>query len=138
MRKVGILTSVVLDHLLLLEELGEVLALRQADQLASELGDLGLHVSRNGSAFVVVVTSDTSAGLSISDFNDIANFQLEAGDVNDLSINDDVTVGNHLSCLEDGLCVTKSPNGGGQTHFQKSKEVQAGVAAHSLRFLKRV
>ena len=132
------LTSVEFDDLLLLEELREVFSLRKSDDLALHILNVSLDVGWDWSAFVVVVSSDVLAGLSVSDFNDVADFKLERSDVNDLSVDHDVAVANHLSSLEDGLCVAKSPDCSSKSKLKEAKEVERGIAAHSLRFLKRV
>lgn len=134
----SILTSVEFDDLLLLEELREVFSLRKSDDLALHILNVSLDVGWDWSAFVVVVSSDVLAGLSISDFNDVANFKLERSDVNDLSVDHNVAVADHLSSLEDGLCVSKSPDCSSKSKLKEAEEVERGIAAHSLRFLKRV
>lgn len=121
-----------------MEELREVFSLRKSDDLTLEVLHVSFHVSWNCSGFVVVSLCDVSAGLSVSNFNNIANLQLERWDVDHLSIYHDVAVADHLSSLEDRLCVTQSPNRSCESEFEKSEEVKAGVAAHSLGFLKRV
>lgn len=127
------LTSVVFDHLLLLEELGEVLSLGQGDDLASVLGDRGLDVGWDGGTLVVVISGDSSAGVSVSDADDVADFQLEARDVDNSVVDQDVAVRNHLSRLEWRSGIAESPHSGRQSEFEQAKEVQAGVARHSLR-----
>ncbi len=49
-----------------------------------------------------------------------------------------MTVADHLSSLENCICISKSPDCGCQSEFEKAKEVKACVAVHSLRFLERV
>lgn len=121
-----------------MEELREVLSFRQGDDLSAELSNVGLHVRRNRGAFEVILAGNLSADVSISNGDHIANLQLETGNVDQLTVDHDVAVRNHLSSLENGSGIPESPNGGGESHLQKSKEVEAGVAAHSLRFLERV
>lgn len=130
--------SVELDDLLLLEELGEVFSLGESDDFALHVLHIGFDVSRDCSAFVVVVSSDVSARLSISDLNDIADLELERCDVDDSAINQDVAVAHHLSGLEDRLCITESPDSGCESKLEEAKEVKAGVATHSLCLLERV
>ena len=132
------LSSVEFDDLLLLEELWEVFSLGQSDDLSVHSLNVSLDVRRNRSAFVVIVASDISAGFSVSDFDDIADLELEGRNVYDLSVDQDVAVANHLSGLENRLCVAKSPDCGGESELKESKEVERGVAAHSLSLLKRV
>src|SRR5882672_4819985 len=63
------LSCVKFDDLLLLEELGEVLSLRQGDNLAAHILNVRFHVSRNRGALVVIVSSDASARLSVSNLD---------------------------------------------------------------------
>ena len=104
------LSSVEFDDLLLLEELGEVFSLRHRDDLSVHSLNVGFDVRRNWSAFVIVVSSDVSARLSVSYFDDIADLQLEGSNVDDLSIDSDVAVADHLSGLKDRLCVSETPD----------------------------
>jgi CBS domain-containing protein len=70
--------------------------------------------------------------------DDIADLQLEGCNVDNLSVDHDVAVADHLSSLEDRLCVSESPDCSCKSELKEAKEVKRGVAAHSLRFLKRV
>lgn len=110
--------SVELDDLLLLEELGEVFSLGESDDFALHVLNIGFDVSRDCSAFVVVVSSDVSARLSVSDLNDIADLELERCDVDDSAVDQDVAVADHLSGLEDRLCVTESPDSGRESKLE--------------------
>jgi len=132
------LTSVEFDDLLLLEELREVFALRHCNDLAVHALNVRFDVSRNRSAFVVIVSSNVSARLSVSDLDDIADLQLEGSNVNDLSVDGDVAVADHLSGLENGLCISESPDCSCKSELEEAKEVERGVAAHSLSLLERV
>jgi len=132
------LTSVEFDDLLLLEELREIFSLWHGDDLSVHSLNVGFDVRRNRGAFVVIVSSDVSAGLSVSDLNDIADLQLEGCNVDNLSVDHDVAMADHLSSLEDRLCVSESPDCSCKSELKEAKEVKRGVAAHSLRFLKRV
>src|ERR1700731_1248720 len=49
-----------------------------------------------------------------------------------------MTVAHHLPALEYGLGIAKPPNRGREPKLQQPKEVQAGVAAHPLRFFEGV
>ena len=86
----------------------------------------------------MVGSSHTSANFSIADLDFVSDLQLEAWDVNNSTINQDVAVVNHLSCLENCSSVTQSPYTGSKSQLKKSQEVEAGIAAHSLCFLERV
>lgn len=132
------LTSVEFDDLLLLEELREVFALRHRNDLAVHALNVCFDVRRNRSAFVVVVSSDVSARLSIANFDDIADLQLEGSNVNNLTVDSDVAVADHLSGLENRLCVSESPDCSCKSELEEAKEVKRGVAAHSLSLLERV
>lgn len=131
------LTSVVFDDLLFLEELGEVFALGESDDLPAHVGDVGFHVDRNRGAFVVVFSDELLAAVLISDCDDIADLELEAGDVHRSTVDGDMSVGDHLPRLENRSCVAEPPDRSREAELQESQEVQAGVAVHSLRFFKR-
>lgn len=133
-----LLASVEFDDLLLLEELGEVFSLGKSDDLASEVLHIGLKINRNCGAFVVVGPGDCSAHFSVTHFNDIANAQLVAANVDNLAVNRDVAVGNKLSSLEDRLRIAEAPHNGGESQLKESKEVEAGIAVHPLSSLKGV
>ena len=126
------LSSVKLNNLLLLEELGEIFSLWKSDQLAFEVLHIGFHVSGNLSGFVVVILRNVSARLSVSNFNNVADLNLEGTDIDQLAVYEDVAMADHLSSLENCLCVAQAPNGGTESHFKQTKEVKAGVAIHSL------
>jgi hypothetical protein len=133
-----LLSSVEFDDLLLLEEGGEVLSFRKGDDLASELRHIWLHISRDSRTLEVIVSSDAAACRSVSDFDRIANLQLEARDVDESAVHHDVAVADHLSRLENCLCKAQSPHSCREPELEKPEEVQAGVAGHALSFLERV
>lgn len=132
------LAGVEFDDLLLLKELREVLSLGKSDDLAGHVLNVGLHVSRDRRAFVMVGSGNLLAGVAIANTDDIADSELEARDVDKSAVDRDVTVADHLSSLEDASGIAKSPNGGAQAELKESKEVEAGIAAHSLRLLEGV
>lgn len=102
------------------------------------MGDICFHVNRNSSCLVRAVSCNSSAAFSVSHADYITNFALEAGDVNELAVYHDVTMRNHLASLEDCLGITETPNQSCKSKFEKAKEVQAGVAVHSLSLFEGV
>jgi hypothetical protein len=132
------LSGVEFDDLLLLEELGEVFALRKGDDFALEVLNIGIEVGRDRSALEVVRSSDASTGLPVSYFDDVSNFKLETRNVHDCAVHQDVAVVHNLARLENRASIAQPPNDGGESQFKESQEVQAGVAVHTLRLLERV
>jgi hypothetical protein len=121
-----------------LEELRKIFSLRERDDLALKVLHIGFHVGRNLSGFVVVVLRDVSARLAVSHFNHVANLYLERTNIDQLAVDMDVAMADHLSRLENCFCVTQSPYGGTKSHLKQAKEVKAGVAIHSLCLLEGV
>ena len=115
-----------------MEELGEVFALWQGADFALEVGDVRFDVGWNCRTLEVVGSRHSSAHFSISDFDNVSNLELEARDVDNSSVHQDVTVVDHLSSLEDCLCIAESPNCRSKSELEQAKEIEAGVAAHSL------
>lgn len=132
------LTSVEFDDLLLLEELRKIFSLWHGDDLSVHALNVRFDIRRNRSAFVVIVSSNVSARLSVSDLDDIADLQLEGSNIYNLTVDSDVAVADHLSGLENRLCVSESPDCSCKSELEEAKEVKRGVAAHSLSLLERV
>src|SRR5438046_352276 len=94
------LARVEFYDLRLLEELRKVLALGQGDDLASELRVVGIHISWNRGAFIVVVASDPAAALPISNLDRVADLQQVARYVHRLAVHRHVPMADHLPALE--------------------------------------
>src|ERR1019366_2605996 len=93
---IGFLASVIFDDLLLLEELRKILSFRQSDDLAFEILNVRIDISRNWSAFKVICSGHSPADFSIAHLNFVADFQLEARNVDNTTIYENVAMVDHL------------------------------------------
>lgn len=132
------LASVKFDDLLLLEELREVLSLRERNDFASEIRHIGLDVHRYRRTFEVILSGNLARDLAITNLDHIPDLQSEACDVDHSAIDRDMAVRNHLASLENRPSEAETPHDGGETHLQQSKEVQTRVPVHALSALERV
>ena len=70
----------------------QIHVLRLHGDLAAIVRDIDFDVGGNRRSLEVVGASDASAGVAIADFDDIANFELEARNVNDTAVDRDMAV----------------------------------------------
>jgi len=115
-----------------LEELRKIFSLGEGDDLSSEILNVGFHIGWNRSAFEVIRAGHRSANFSVSDLNFVSDFELEARYVYHSTVYENVTVVNHLSSLEYGFRISKSPYARCESQLKKPQEVKARVAAHPL------
>lgn len=81
---------------------------------------------------------DASARRSVAHFNNVADLQPVAGNIDDLAVYQNVTMRDHLPCLEDALGISEPIDGGLQPELKKSKEIESRVAMHVAGLLERV
>ncbi len=103
---------------MLFEELRKVFPLREGNDLATEILDIWLDVDRNRRPFVVVALGNAPAGISVSDLDDVADFEPIARDVDRIAVHIDMAMRHNLAGLVDRIGPAHSENDGLEPEFE--------------------
>ena len=131
------LTSVEFNDFQFVEELRKIVSLRKGDNLSGKTCYIWFHIRRNGSTLVVITGGNRFRSSVVANSDHIANLNRVTCNVYLLAVDSNVAVTDHLSSLEDRVCVAESVNSGLQSQLEQSQEVQTGVTVHSVSLFKR-
>lgn len=122
--------------MLFLEEVWEVFSLWKSNDLSGHVWNVWCDVWWDCGAFVLGLSSDSCAAFALSDADHVSNLHDIARNVDDLAVDQDVAVADHLASVEHGFRVAETPDDRAESKFEQSQEVQTSVAVHVRRLIK--
>ena len=129
----------MLDDHLHVDGHGDLSALRATNQGRLQTGQLDVQVLGDGGQHVAVNTLsgdlEGDRGLRLGlDLDGLTGLHAEGGAVDDLAVNEDVAVNDHLTGLLDGAGEAGAQDQGVQTHLEKLNQVLTGQASSAASF----